>query len=468
MKPISRIIFTTLLITGCTSLPPPVPSVIFPKKTRTGLPIVHTTTCTKAWWKRMHDPQLNQLIEMALINNNQIKSAEASILQAKAKLKQARFAWMPSLNVKGNGFLGGGWETNAAPQGALSQSQVLSKMGSLHFRGYYSGFVPNYSLNILENIHNNKLAFASLNLQYAAAQATRLSVISQVAGSYFMLLGQRQQLQEQSQYIVDLKKSRQLEWVRYKQGASDLSTVIAIDQKIANNEASLPNIEDSISQIENALQILLNRNPGFLQTHKNINALSTRGLIPKNLPSTVLKNRPDIIIAKENLKISAANVGLAYANFFPMISLTGILGTASVELSHLLELSTQLWLAQAAASIPILNGTLYQQIKASKAGYSSATYNYIQTLRTAFADVDNSLTHQQKINKIYLYRLQALHDAKISHKLALVKYQSGAKDYRDVAQALINVDEAEMELNQAKMQQLDSIVEVYQALGGEW
>ena len=221
-----------------------------------------------------------------------------------------------------------------------------------------------------------------------------------------------------------------------------------------------------MSQVENAIQILLNRDPGPLMTQGSMNALYAHGLIPAHISSAVLKHRPDIIMALENLKMSEANVGIAYANFFPTISLTGLLGGASVELSHLLALSTGLWVAEAAASVPILSGSSYAQIKAAKAGYSATYYSYVQALKSAFADVDNSLTNQQRMNDIYDCKLKALQAAQQIYSLALARYKAGSKDYRDVVNAKLTVDQARLDLNTAKMQQLDSIVEVYQALAG--
>ena len=458
-----------LFFGGCTALPPHSQSDLANlKTTRSGIKIIDNAADFSQilWWKKIHDPVLNHLIQESLKSSNQVKTAEANVLQAQAKLKQAHFAWLPTLGASGTGFVGGGWDSNFAPQGALARSPVLAKMGSIHFRGYYSGFVPSYSLNILENINNDKFAKASLNMQRAVYQSTRLSIISQMSGSYFMLLGQKRQLREQSQLVRDLKRARQLEFVRFKDGAGDLSVVTNLDQQIINSQASLSSIENSVSQVENAIQVLLNHNPGAVITDRDINTISVRGLIPANLPSAVLKNRPDIIMAEESLNMSGASVGLAYSKFFPAISLTGLLGGASVELSHLLKLSTGFWVAEAAASMPILNGSAYEQINASKAGYSAAYFTYVQTVKSVFADVDNSLTNQQKMNDIYSNKLKALRSAEKLRTLALAKYRAGAKDYRDVAYAQVNVDYAKLDLNLAKMQQLDSIVEVYQALAG--
>lgn len=468
---ITRITISTsiILLACCTTLPPQPPSnLAAPKTTRIGIKIVNNQPDLShiLWWEKMHDPVLNQLIKQALANNNQIQTAKANILQAQAKLNEARYAWLPTLSARGNGFVGGGWATEFTPKGPLAKSAALSTLGNIQFRGYFGGFVPSYSLNILENIQKDNFAKASLEMQNAAYQSARLSVISQISGAYFMLLGQQKQLKEQSQLINDLRQVRQLEWIRYNEGASDLSTVINIDQQLANNKANITSMQNSIAQVENSIQILLNRNPGPLMKHGNISALSIHGLIPTNIPSVVLKNHPDIMIAAQNLKMSESNLGIAYSNFFPTISLTGLLGSSSVELAHLLSLSTGLWIAEAAASVPILNGVTYEQIKEAKAGYYATYYNYVQTLKTSFANVDNSLTNQQKMNMAYHDKSIALQAAEQTYALSLARYKAGAKDYREVANAKLTVDSAKLDQTLAKMQQLDAIVQVYQSLAG--
>ena len=114
--------------------------------------------------------------------------------------------------------------------------------------------------------------------------------------------------------------------------------------------------------------------------------------------------------------------------------------------------------------MPVLNGVTYEQIKEAKAGYLAAYYTYVQTLRSAFADVDNNLTNQKKMNAQYNNQSQALTAAQKSYALALARYKAGAKDYRDVANASLSLDTARLNVTLAKMQQLDAIVGVYQSV----
>ncbi len=442
--------------------------VNYPTQTRSGVKYIEDKEDLSrvAWWKKLHDPTLNQLIMDALACNNQVKSANATIKQAQAQLKSAQYAWIPTLDGTVNGFSGTTWHTHVNPAGPLANSALFSNISNLRFHGYYSGFVPRYSVNILNNIYTVKAAKASLVIEQAQAQATKLGIISQMSGSYFMLLSQKEQLKLENTLVKDLKELWKLEQVRYKSGMSDVETVTSVEQDIAQEETKVPQIEKVVMQTENTIHLLLNQNPGSIVTDNTLLARNINHLIPQNLPSSVLKNRPDVIIALNNVKSAYAKVGVSYSAFFPTISLTGLFGHSSVDLTNLLKLSTNLWVDQATATTKLLNASAYQDIKAAKAGFSALYFEYIQTLRSVFADVDNNLTNERKNRVSYLQAYKAYVAAKRSYSIALTQYRAGAKDYRNVVNAKINLDRNKLSLVQEKAQLLDSIVQVYNAVAG--
>lgn len=416
------------------------------------------------WWEKMHDPVLNDLIASALSNNNQLLAAKANVLQAQAQLKAAYSAWLPTVNASVNGFLIKGWDTNIKPQGALASTPIFTSLSNLRLSGGYTGFLPDYSLNLLENINNDRLAKASLAMQRASYLSLRLSIISQTAGAYFSLLGQRQQLHAQENLIRDLQKLRHLEDVRHKDGASDYSAMASVDQELANNRASMASLQSSIRQVENTLQLLINHDPGPIVTHKKLDSLNIKNIIPAHLPAQVLGNRPDLMIAKENLIMSDAQLGLAYARFFPQISLTGLLGGSSAELVHLLKITTGLGFGQLAAAMPVFNSAFYQQIQATKAGVKVEYYNYLQTLRAALVDVDNNLTKYKRARETYNYQLQAYNAAHRGARILEARYRAGYQDRRVAMNARITLDQAQLTLIQVEIEQFNALVDAYQAL----
>lgn len=418
------------------------------------------------WWRSMHDPVLNTLITRALNNNNQVLAAQANIMQAQAQLKAAHNAWLPTLNGNANAFGGKGWDTRIQPEGSLSQTTLFNHIDNLNIKGFYAGFVPNYSLNLLENINNTKLAKASLEEQKAFYNATRLSIISQTAGAYFSLLGYKEQLAEQKQLIQHLKKLRELENVRYKGGANDYSNLATVDQQIADNQAYTASIETSIVQTQNALQLLTNHAPGSILIHKTLDSVVTQKIIPIKLSAQVLQSRPDIMISREQLNRADANLGLSYSRLFPQFSLTGLLGGSSVELVHLLKLSTGLGVAQLSALVPLFNGVNYQQIQAAKSGVKAAYYNYLHTVLAALVDVDNNLTHYQKSKEYCQNQLQAYKASLRAYRIQQSRYKNGYQDCRGVINASLTADKARINFILAKMEQLNSLVLVYQSVGG--
>lgn len=450
-------------------------NVPYPQETRSGIHYVNDgrDLSRVAWWKKLHDPKLDRLISQALLVNNEIKSANATILEAQAQLKAAQYVWLPTLDGNANGFTAQAWNTHIRPQGSLANNPLLAPLSrpfaqasSLKFRAYSAGFVPSYTVNILNNWANIQAAEASLGMKQALAQSTKLSIISQMSGTYFILLSQREQLRLEKALQQDLKELRQLEKRRYKSGASDIEAILNVDQELAEEEARIPLIENTVAQSENTIHLLLNQNPGPIRTDRSLLSFNPDSLIPKNLPSSVLKNRPDLMLALSNLKMADAQLGIAYSAFFPTISLTSLLGKASIDLTHLLKLSTNLWIAEAIASTKILNASAYQTIKAAKAGFCASYYDYLQTLRAIFADVDNSLTNHQKNRSAYLQIERAYVAAKRAYAIVLTQYKAGAKDYRNVVNAKINLDRSRLSLVQQKTQLMDSLVQLYNAVAG--
>lgn len=457
-------------MTGCAKLPAPeeLPESTYPKVTRTGVPYINDQQDLSRveWWKKLNDSTLNNLISNALANNNQIKIAQAHILQAQAELKEAEYAWIPTLAFGGNGFLGRTWDTSITPEGQFAQTPLFSNHGNFRFQGYYAGFLPTYSFNILQNTNLTKLARFSLAKSQAIMQATRLSIISQITGSYFMLLSQKAQKQRKLQLISDLKSLRKLEKVRYEAGGKDPQGVNALDQEIAKQESVIPQINNAMMSTENAIRVLVDENPGPVPSYNSIDKLPIDGIIPSCLPSAVLKNRPDLMIAAKQVKMAGARVGVAYSAFFPNISLTSLIGSASLELVHLLQLSANYWLPRLAASSQILNMSDYQKIKAEKANYYAAYYDYMGTLRSVFADVDDSLTNHEEAQMSYEQSLAVIRAARKNYEIAMVQYNAGAKNYSSVLNSKVNLDNAQLNRVEKKASLLDSIVRVYQVVGG--
>lgn len=415
-----------------------------------------------AWWTKFNDPQLNGLIKDALANNNNLQMAMGNMLQAQAALKQVNMGWVPSLNLGGAGFTGQAFNqsvsSNAMPLPPLSNTQ--------NFNGYGVGLMPSYTLNVFEQIKQGDIAKLNVKMQEQTVNAVRLGVITQVANSYFTLLGLHKQLELQNKLLSDAVEMRKYNLIQYNQGKISDLMLEGLDQYIASIEANIPMIEADITQAENALQVLTNNNPGKIKLNNTFDNISTDNIVPANLPSTVLRERPDVMGAEYQLQVANANVGAATAMFFPTISLTGMLGQGSMNLTNLFSAGADFWMAQLGAAMPVLNLSLYANIDKAKAGYYTAYYNYVQTVRTAFSQVDNGLATHDGLTKNLKQQLVAVQKTKNLYNIGEKQYKNGVIAYSDTIGYKLNMDYSLAKHNQVKMQQLNSLVNLYQVLGG--
>lgn len=466
-----RLVSLTFSIAGCALLGPDYnqPKIDGPTKWRTAnknLAAEMDNLPEVSWWKKFNDPLLDQLVESALINNNNLQIAIGNVLQAQANLKKVKMNWVPIINLGALGFIGQAFDpgfTNNSTNPALSG---IKPNDPQNFNGYGYGFMPNYTLNIFSQIKQTEIAKLSLEMQRQTQNAVRLTLISQVSAGYFSLLGFRRQLELQEKLLADALKMQKYNKIKYVEGSTSNIMITGLDQFISSLRAKIPQIKNNISQSENTLRVLLNQNPAAIVTQNNFEDIQLSGIIPANLPSLVLKHRPDIAVAEYQLKLSNANIGAVTSLFFPSINLTGLLGQGSLQLANLFSASGDFWLAQLGAAMPALNLSLYNEIDKAKGGYYSAYYSYIKTVREAFTQVDDALTNNDNLDQVYTEQQQGLSHAKQLAKFANTQEQQGAVAYADTLGFQLNVDYALLSLAQTKLQQLNNIVNVYQVLGG--
>lgn len=424
-----------------------------------------TNLAQVAWWKQFNDQQLNKLIESALSNNNNLQVAMGNVLQAQASLRKVDMGWVPTAGLSVGGFTGQSFNPTFTNNSGNSMLNSVNP-STQNFSGYDAGIMPSYTLNVFEQIKQGQIAKLNLALQKQAVNAVRLGVISQVASSYFTLLGLHKQLELQQLILADAKEMRRFNQIQYDNGSISDANIEGLDQYIAGVEGQIPTIKSDITQAENALQVLTNNNPGKIITNNDFDNVSTDGIIPVNLPSSVLKTRPDIVAAEYQLQVANANIGAVTAMFFPSISLTGMLGQGSMQLSNLFNAGGDFWMTQLGVAMPLFNMGLYADIDKAKAGYYSAYYNYVQTVRNAFSQVDNGLSSHDSLNQKAKQQDIALTKSKNLYTIAQKQYRQGVISYANTVGLKLNIDYALASSNQVKIQQMNSLVNLYQALGG--
>lgn len=419
-----------------------------------------------AWWHKFNDPQLNALVESALVNNNNLQVAMGNMLQAQASLKKVQMSWVPTVSIGGAGFAGQYFNPGFQNNSGYPLLNSLNQNNPQNFDGYAFGAMPSYTVNVFSLIKQGEIAKLNLAIQQQSVNAMRLGVISQVANSYFTLLGLHKQLELQQQMLTDAKDLRRYNQIQYNKGSIGQLNLDGLDQFIASLETKIPEIEDNITQTENALQVLTNNNPGKIKMGNTFDNISTEGVIPVNLPSQVLKSRPDVAIAEYQLQVNNANIGAVTSQFFPTISLTGNVGQMTMQLSNLFNAGGDFWTGTLGAAMPVFNLGLYADVDKAKGGYYAAYYNYIQTVRNAFAQVDDGLSKHDSLNKQYKIQEAGYQKAQNMYTIGQKQYKQGAISLANTVGFKLNIDYTKAGLNQLKIQQLNSIVNMYQVLGG--
>ncbi len=426
---------------------------------------VPTSLNTIAWWKAFHDPELNRLISDALIYNSDLGVAAGNVLEAQALLQKVKANWLPTLGIGETAFTGTIGDFQFQPHGIPLPSSVTQSYPT-SFDGYIAGFVPSYTLNIMQQLKMGKVAHLNLAMQEAVTNAIRLGVISQVAGSYFSLIGLKKQDILQKQLIADAKIMRQYTNIQCKQGALSQNNLAALDQRIALLQKQLPILQSDMRHAQNALNVLLDRNLSSVVPQHSFDQINNAVIVPVNLPAEVLKWRPDVSIAEYQLQISHAMIGVAASHFFPTINLSGVIGVTSIEFAQLLNFGKGLTIGQFTSNLPLLNLSAYAEINKEKGRKYAAYYHYIKTVRTVLAEVDDALSQHHSLGQKHDQIRIALYEATKQYKAAKQQYQQGRISYAETLSFKINLDHMQVMLNKAKIQQMASIVNLYHVLGG--
>jgi len=450
----------TILLSGC---------MVGPDYVRPGLdvPAAFTyedgdprETANTSWWKQLQDPVLDRLINEALADNRDIKIAAANIEQAAAVLLQARAPLFPQA-----GYSGTGRRERASESAGTPLSQTLSNT-----RGSYQTFANvSWEIDLWGRIRRlSEAAQAELLATGEAWRGVILTLVSTVAGNYIQLLGLDDQLRIAKETLATYAQSVKLFELRFRYGQVSQMTVEQARSQYETAAAAIPQIESQIAQVENAISILLGRNPGRVERGKTIHQLYLPP-VPSGLPSDLLVNRPDIRQAEQNLISANAQIGAVKALYFPTISLTGAFGFASSDLSNLFKGPARIWSYAGSITGPIFTaGAIDGQVREAEAARKAALLNYEHTVQNAFGDVENSLVARKKLVEQIQAQERLVKANREYVRLAILQYEEGYSPYSTVLQAQQQLFPSELDYAQYRAALFNSLVNIYKAMGGGW
>jgi multidrug efflux system outer membrane protein len=417
-------------------------------------------TANTDWWKQFQDSTLDALITEALANNRNIKIAAANVEQAAAVLTQVRSPLFPQIGYSGTGVKQRASEVGAATLPATVTNPQTS---------YQALASASWEIDLWGRIR--RLSEGAEAILFATEEARRgviLSLVASVAGSYIQLLGLDDQLIVSKRTLATYAESVKLFELRFKYGQVSQMTVQQAHSQYETAAAAIPQIELQIAQTENALSILLGRNPGPVPRGKTIHDLVLPP-VPAGLPSEVLTNRPDIRQAEQSLIAANAQIGAARALYFPTISLTGAFGYTSANLSDLFTSPAHIWTYAGSFAGPIFaGGAISGQVRQAEAGQRAALNSYQLTIQSAFADVENTLVSRKKLIEQLQAQERLVRANSEYSRLARLQYEGGYAPYSTVLQAEQQLFPSELNYTQYRAALFISLVNIYKAMGGGW
>jgi multidrug efflux system outer membrane protein len=412
------------------------------------------------WWKQFGDPVIDQLIAEALANNKNVQIAAANVQAAAALLTQTQSALFPQVGYQGTAARGRFSQSNATP--------LVSNIPNPQ-NAYEALLGVSWEIDLWGRIRRlSESARASALASEEARRGAILSLVSTTATSYLQLRSLDYQLEIAQRTLATYGESVKLFELQFKYGQISLLTVEQSRSQYESAAAAIPDIQRSIVLTQNALCILLGRNPGPIIRGKPLIALNFPG-VPAGVPSELLERRPDIAQAEQQLIAANAQIGAAKAQYFPTISLTGAFGSASGQLSNLFTGPARTWNFAGAVAGPIFTGGLISgQVRQAEAGQQAALLNYQAVIQSAFADVENSLVSREKLAEQVQAETRRVRALSEYVRLAMLQYNGGYTDYLTVLNAQQQLFPAEISYAQNLGQSYNSLVNIYKAMGGGW
>jgi multidrug efflux system outer membrane protein len=407
------------------------------------------------WWQVFQDPQLQELIRTALKQNYDMQLATERINAARAQVAITRSHLFPQ--VGGNADFVGGKQ-----QAFQTTSNFLSLGADAAFQ-----------LDLFGQLRRaTEASRAELLATEEAKHTVTLTLVSDVASVYFGLLQLDLELLITRDTVKAQEDSVKLTSFRLSNGVATKLDVLQAQQVLDSANAQIPDLERRIGQEEDAISILLGDYPHGVPRARPLTDQALLPDVPPGLPSSLLERRPDIRQAEQILVAANAEIGVAKAEFFPQISLTGSGGGGfgrSSAFSGLMSSQLGIWSYGAQVSQPIFTGgALRGNLRLAESEHEQALIAYKQAIQHAFGDVSDALIGYQKFHEVRVRQEQTVSDLEESVRLSIMRYQGGTTTYLEVLDGQRSLFEAELILAAARGDEYQSLVQLYRALGGGW
>lgn len=436
--------------------PAPAPTENSPKNTS-------TTLGDLKWSEVFRDEQLKTLITEALTNNYDLRIAAQRVLEQQARVGIARSQSLPSASG------GAAYDAIGIPKDALGAAYPSTFHGG--------GLTANAAWNLdFWGLYRRQTEAGRADLLATewGRRAALSTVVIEVTASYIRLRSLDAELDITRKTLDAQQDSLRLITLRESVGSATMTEVHRAQQLLDGTKAALPALERQMHQEENNISLLLGRNPGAID--RSPISLQSKTLtladpleIPPGIPSRLLERRPDIQEAEAKMIAANARIGVAHAQFFPQVSITGIGGTATSQFDKLFNPDSRFWFGAVGISQPLFTGgKLKNNLRLAKETQTETVIAYRKTIASAFKDVSDALIAYRKSREIRIAQEDKMAEAREIRNLAQVRYANGRTSYLEVIASNTILLSEEMSLVNARQQEALSLVQLYSALGGGW
>lgn len=408
------------------------------------------------WWNQFDDPVLDELVTLALATNDDLLIAMARFDQARAVFDDAALDRFPTVTVGANGEV---------------REQVIPGFTEAPIRteSFRAGFDAFWEVDLFGRVRSMvRAARASAESYGAALQAVRVSVVAEVARNYFELRGLQQQLTVLDRSLANQRETLRLTEVRRDAGLGEEQDVASAAARVAAIEAGLPPVRAEIAAREHRLAVLVGTRPGTL----------TVDLAPRAYPvlattlalgdtANFLNRRPDVRAAERRLASVLAREGVAQAELYPRITLSGVLGFLAGRGNTFGTADSRAWAVTPALSWAAFDlGSAKARLRGAKASTREAFAAYEQTVFTAFEEAENALVAYREQQQRMVRLAEQVRESTRAAGIARVRYREGVADFLALLDAERTQLQAEDALTRAESQVFTAVVAVYKSLGG--
>jgi multidrug efflux system outer membrane protein len=416
------------------------------------------------WWDVFRDDGLQTLIKTALEQNYDLRDAVTRVEAARANLGITRSDQFPQVSASGDVNF-----TRLSRNGAFPLPPTFVPSQNRNW-GQAQLNLLSFEVDLWGRLRRaTEAARANLLGAEENRKAVVTTLVSNVAAQYFTLREFDAQLEIARQTLATRQESLTLTTSRRNHGIATDLDVKQAEQLVDTAGVTISNFQQQIEQTENQITLLLGENPSGIARTGNFDENALPPEVPTGLPSALLERRPDIRAAEQNLIAANADIGVAKAAYFPRLSLSGLIGGQSTQLSSLFSGPNSSWSFVPQVSQPVFTaGRIGSTVRLAEAQRDSAVVQYQKAIQTAFTEVSNALIAHQRVREARIKQEALVVVLEERKRLAYMRYEGGVDTQLNALDADRDLLQAKLDLRQIRLNELLSVVQLYKALGGGW